>query len=116
MVLSNHPAVLIPYANEHSPKAFNQSVVRNLILVVHSSLLHTLRKTECVNLLIAFFSFGVKQCSIHLVFAILLFHITCTINVILQVMYARQVDQRSAVFQKAIEVGDAYVLRTKVID
>lgn len=32
----------------------------------------------------------------------------------LQVMYARKVDQRSAVFQKAIEVGDAYVLRTKV--
>ena len=29
-------------------------------------------------------------------------------------MYARQVDQRSAVFQKAVEVGDAYVLRTKV--
>ena len=32
----------------------------------------------------------------------------------MQVMYARQVDQKSAVFQKAIEVGDAYVLRTKV--
>lgn len=29
-------------------------------------------------------------------------------------MYARQVDQRSAVFQKAVEVGDAYILKTKV--
>ena len=29
-------------------------------------------------------------------------------------LYARQVDQRSAVFQKAVEVGDAYVLKTKV--
>ena len=32
----------------------------------------------------------------------------------LQVMYARQVDQRSAIFQKALEVGEAYQLRTKV--
>ena len=31
-----------------------------------------------------------------------------------QVMYARQVDQRSAIFQKAMEVGEAYQLRTKV--
>ena len=29
-------------------------------------------------------------------------------------MYARQVDQRSAIFQKALEVGEAYQLRTKV--
>lgn len=29
-------------------------------------------------------------------------------------MYARQIDQKSAVFQKAIEVGDAYMLRSKV--
>lgn len=32
-----------------------------------------------------------------------------------KVMYAREVDERSAVFQKAVEVGDAYVLRTKVL-
>ena len=31
-----------------------------------------------------------------------------------QVMYAREVDERGTVFQKAFEVGDAYVLRTKV--
>ena len=31
-----------------------------------------------------------------------------------QVMYARHVDQRSAVFQKVLEVGEAYQLRTKV--
>ena len=43
-------------------------------------------------------------------------HYSCCVYTIktMQVMYARQVDQRSAVFQKAIEVGDAYVLRTKV--
>ena len=43
-------------------------------------------------------------------------HTLLTFDIInsLQVMYARKVDQRSAVFQKAIEVGDAYVLRTKV--
>ncbi len=29
-------------------------------------------------------------------------------------MYARQVDQRSAIFQKALEVGEAYQLRTQV--
>lgn len=29
-------------------------------------------------------------------------------------MYARNVDHRSAVFQKALEVGEAYQLRTKV--
>ena len=29
-------------------------------------------------------------------------------------MYARQVDQRSAIFQKALQVGEAYQLRTKV--
>lgn len=33
---------------------------------------------------------------------------------IIQVMYARHVDQRSAIFQKALEVGEAYQLRTKV--
>ena len=31
-----------------------------------------------------------------------------------QVMYARQIDQKSAVFEKALEVGDAYMLRSKV--
>ena len=31
-------------------------------------------------------------------------------------MYARNVDQRSAIFQKALEVGEAYQLRTKVGD
>jgi hypothetical protein len=31
-----------------------------------------------------------------------------------KIMYARQIDQRGAVFKKAIEIGDAYVLRTKV--
>ena len=30
-------------------------------------------------------------------------------------MYARHIDQRGTVFEKAIEVGDAYVLRTKVL-
>lgn len=29
-------------------------------------------------------------------------------------MYARNVDHRSAVFQKVLEVGEAYQLRTKV--
>ena len=29
-------------------------------------------------------------------------------------MYARNLDLRSTVFQKAIEVGEAYQLRTKV--
>ena len=29
-------------------------------------------------------------------------------------MYARNLDLRSAIFQKAIEVGEAYQLRTKV--
>ena len=40
----------------------------------------------------------------------------CDIRVFsaVQVMYARQVDQRSAIFQKALEVGEAYQLRTKV--
>ena len=33
---------------------------------------------------------------------------------LLQIMYARNIDQRSAVFQKALEVGEAYHLRTKV--
>ena len=32
----------------------------------------------------------------------------------LKVMYARQVDQRSAIFHKALEVGEAYQLRTQV--
>jgi COP9 signalosome complex subunit 1 len=32
-----------------------------------------------------------------------------------KVMYARQVDQRSAIFQKALEVGEAYQLRTKAL-
>ena len=43
-------------------------------------------------------------------------HHSCCVYTIktMQVMYARQVDQRSAVFQKAIEVGVFYVLRTKV--
>ena len=31
-----------------------------------------------------------------------------------QVMYARHVDQRSAVFRKALEFGERYQLRTKV--
>ena len=30
-------------------------------------------------------------------------------------MYARQVDHRSAIFQKAMEVGEAYQLRTKAL-
>lgn len=34
--------------------------------------------------------------------------------VCVQVMYARHVDQRSAIFQKVLEVGEAYQLRTKV--
>lgn len=32
-----------------------------------------------------------------------------------KVMYARQVDQRSAIFQKVLEVGEAYQLRTKAL-
>ncbi|XP_003383480.1 PREDICTED: COP9 signalosome complex subunit 1-like [Amphimedon queenslandica] len=32
-----------------------------------------------------------------------------------KVMHSRHIDQRQAMFQKAIEVGDAYVLRTKVL-
>lgn len=30
-------------------------------------------------------------------------------------MYARQVDHRSAIFQKAMEVGEAYQLRTRAL-
>ena len=33
-----------------------------------------------------------------------------------QIMYARNVDQRSAVFQKVLEFGEAYQLRTKVME
>jgi hypothetical protein len=39
----------------------------------------------------------------------LLLHALCV-----QVMYASHVDQRSAIFQKVLEVGEAYQLRTKV--
>ncbi len=38
-----------------------------------------------------------------------------TVQITLQIMYARNVDHRSAVFQKVLEVGEAYQLRTKVL-
>ena len=41
-------------------------------------------------------------------------NISLSLSLSLEVMYARQVDQRSAIFQKALEVGEAYQLRTKV--
>jgi hypothetical protein len=40
----------------------------------------------------------------------LLLHALCV-----QVMYASHVDQRSAIFQKVLEVGEAYQLRTKAL-
>ena len=38
----------------------------------------------------------------------------CVCVCVVQIMYARNVNQRSAVFQKALEFGETYQLKTKV--
>ncbi len=65
-----------------------------LIYIVHSYILLSEKPSS---------SPGIHSCS------------NTIIQITLQIMYARNVDHRSAVFQKVLEVGEAYQLRTKVL-